>query len=214
MTNKRELYRRLVRLRHIKTWRLVVILLLSAVVAASLLRMNNLGMIEHRAAVIAADQSGDTAMVRKTLLELQHYVSRHMNTSLGKGVYLSESYNRDREAAIERATAATNPNSAVYQQASVECRARWQGGVDSFRNDYVTCVLEKVSALTANQDASATGDLPRLDDYRYNFVSPVWTPDFAGFAVLFCAIVTAVIIARLITMVMLRYVLNKRFKSI
>lgn len=214
MTSKRELYRRLIRLRHIKTWQLVVVLLIGMVISASLLRMNNLGMIERRAAVIAADQSGDPAAIRKTLLDLQHYISAHMNTSLGKGVYLAESYNRDRAAAIERATEATNPNSAVYQQASVECRARWQGGVDSFRNDYVTCVVEKVSALSSTEDSSVTAGMPRLDNYRYNFVSPLWTPDIAGLAVLFCVVIGLVIIGRLIAVMMLRSVLARRFRSI
>ena len=214
MANKRELYHRLLQLRHIKTWQLLIMLVLALIVTASLLRMNNLGMIERRAAVIQTDESGDTGAIRKTLLELQHYVTRHMNTSLGSGVYLSASYDRDREAAIQRAADVTNPNSAIYQQASVECRARWQGGVASFRNDYVTCVVEKVSALSAAQNLATEADLPRLDNYRYNFVSPLWTPDVAGFAVLFCVVLALVIVMRLVALAVLRSLVRRRFSHI
>ena len=197
-----------------KTWQLLVILLLGLLVAATFLRLNNLGMVDRRQAVITADEKGDDEAVKKALVELQRHVSSHMNTSLEKGVYRVKAYERDRDAAITAASSATNPQSEVYKQASVECRARFQGGVDSFRNDYVTCVLERVSALQSSSDPTAGANLPIADNYRYDYVSPLWTPDLAGLTVLFCVLVTGVIIFRLMTLGVLHLMLRRRYRSL
>jgi hypothetical protein len=211
VNDKRQLRHRLWQLRLIKTWQLLIILVLLLVVAATFLRLNNLGMVERRSAVIAADKRGDEEAAFRALVDLQHYVSTHMNTSLGKGVYLEYKYNRDRDAALRAATQSSNPNSPVYQRASIECRARWQGGVASFRNDYVQCVIEKVSGLSAGR--AATLRLPHADLYRYNFVSPVWAPDFAGFTVVLCIVIVVAIFGRLITLGLLRLMLRKHYRS-
>lgn len=212
--NKRTLHRLLSWLRHVKTWQLVIMLMIGVVLSASFLRLNNLEMMTLRDAVVEADKQGDTALIQKRLTELQHFVSGHMNTSLGNGLYLEHKYNRDREAALAAAADSTNPNAAVYQQASVECRARFQGGVASFRNDYVTCVAERVRALGVGDDPTAGMNLPKPEWYYYNFVSPLWSPDLAGFAVLICAIMASVIVLRLIGLLALRLLLKHRFKSV
>jgi hypothetical protein len=161
-----------------------------------------------------ADKLADKEATKQGLIELQRYVSAHMNTSLGNGFYLEHQYNRDKEAALTAATSTTNPNSAVYQQASIECRNRFQGGVASFRNDYVACVAERVRALSPSTDPSVGLKLPKAESYYYNFASPLWSPDLAGIMVLFCLIVTSVILLRAIAAVVLRVVLKHRFKTI
>jgi hypothetical protein len=211
VNEKRDLRHRLWQLRLVKTWQLLIILVLLLLVSATFLRLNNLGMIERRDAVLTADKRGDEEAVFRSLVDLQHYVSGHMNTSLGKGIYLEHKYERDRDAALRKASESNNPNSPVYQQASIECRARWQGGVESFRNDYVQCVIEKVSGLSAGH--TPTLKLPQADMYRYDFVSPAWTPDFAGFSLLICAIIVVVIFGRLLTMGILRLILKRHYKS-
>lgn len=214
MLDKRELQYRLSRMRHIKTWQLLLILFFGILVAATFLRLNNLGMVERREAVLKADKAGDVAAARKSLVELQSYVAGHMNTSLGpNGVQLATIYNRDLEAALSQASDGSNPQSAVYQQASVECRAKWQGGVESFRNDYVQCVIARVSSLTPDQGQSTlTKPNPAL--YTFNYASPLWTPDLAGFSVLFCLIILLIILIRIVTKIVLRMLLKHRFKSI
>ncbi|MEO5499326.1 MAG: hypothetical protein ABIR46_02415, partial [Candidatus Saccharimonadales bacterium] len=139
-------YRRVLRrVQLLKTWQLVILLFLGVLLSATFLRLNNLEMVERRNAVIAADETGDKAAIQATVVDLQGYVSRHMNTNLGNGFYLAKSYDRDRDAALANVNQSTNPNSSVYQQASVECRQRFQGGRESFRNDYVQCVVDRVS---------------------------------------------------------------------
>lgn len=183
-------------------------------ISATLLRLNNLGMIERRNAVIAADKAGDPQQIRERLMELQEYVTSHMNTDLGKGVYLTESYNRDSAKALEQASAATNPNSAVYQQASMTCRARFRGSAESFRNDYVQCVVAEVGALSSGSDPASGVGLPKAELYRHDFVSPRWSPDIAGIFVLLTALLLLFIIAKIAFTLMARAILKGHFRQL
>ena len=212
--NKRSLHTTFSVIKRVRTWQLVVMLLIGLVLSAAFLRLNNLEMDKRRTAVMQADKLADREATKQGLIELQRYVSAHMNTSLGNGFYLEHQYNRDKEAALTAATSTTNPNSAVYQQASIECRNRFQGGVASFRNDYVACVAERVRALSPSTDPSVGLKLPKAESYYYNYASPLWSPDLAGIMVLFCLIVTSVILLRAIAAVVLRVVLKHRFKTI
>lgn len=212
--NKRKLQQFLAWIHQVKTWQLVVILLISIIVSASFLRLNSQEMDKRRNAVYAADKLGDKPTIKKELVALQQFVSHHTNASLGKGFYLEHEYNRDRDAALAAATSATNPNAAVYKQASIECQNRFRGGVDSFRNDYVTCVSERVRALGPGGDPSDSLKLPRAENYHYNFVSPIWSPDFAGVSLAITLFITSVIILRLLAAFILRLLLKHRFKAI
>lgn len=212
--NKRSLHTAFSVTKRISTWQLIIMLLIGLVLSASFLRLNNLEMDKRRTAVMQADKLADKEATKQGLIELQRYVSAHMNTSLGNGFYLEHQYNRDKEAALTAATSTTNPNSAVYQQASIECRNRFQGGVASFRNDYVACVAERVRALSPSTDPSVGLKLPKAESYYYNFASPLWSPDLAGIMVLFCLVVTSVILLRAIAALVLRMVLKHRFKTI
>ena len=212
--NKQRIHQIITTITRIKTWQLVVLLLIGIVLSVSFLRLNNLEMDKRRTAVMEADRLADKEAVKQRMVELQRYVSAHMNTSLGKGFYLEHEYNRDKEAALNAATSTTNPNAAVYQQASIECRSRFQGGVASFRNDYVTCVAERVKALSPSSDPAVALKLPKAESYHYNFASPFWSPDLAGFSVLFCVIVTSVILLRGVVAAIIRLVLKHRFKTI
>jgi hypothetical protein len=210
--DKARYHRILRRVQRLKTWQLLILLLLGVILSATLLRLNNLEMDERRTAVIAADEKGDREALRDSIVELQRYVTGHMNTSLGDGFYLTRTYERDRDAALAAAGNATNPNSSVYQQASVECRSRFQGGRESFRNDYVQCVIDRVAAMSPQTDS--TLNLPKPEAYRVNFVTPVWSFDLAGLAVAICVLITAVIIGRLVLLGVLRMLLRRHYRSI
>ncbi len=209
-SNKRQLKRLLYWLKRAKTWQLLLVVVLLLFIAATFLRLNNIGMIERRNAVYEADKQGDAVVIRQKLVELQKYVSSHMNTSLGKGIYLKESYARDKEAAIAAVANAQNPQSEVYQKASIECRARFQGGTNSFRNDYVTCVQEAVANLPTDDQTAAF--LPDPASYHYNFSSPLVSFDIAGITTVIILLLTGVIVARLILLISIRLLLKyKKF---
>lgn len=208
MADKRGIKHSIKQLQRIKTWQLLVLLVFMAFIAATFLRLNNIGMVERRAAVIAADESGDKDAIAQRLYDLQRYVSAHMNTDMGKGVYLQEQYARDRQAKLDAAANADNsPN--IYKQITDACRAMYASW-----SPYFQCVKDKLNASTPAADPLDTVALPSANEYRHIYASPVWSPDFAGFSLLICALLVLVIIARLLTLVTLRIMLRHRYKSI
>lgn len=209
--NKRDLARWLARLKKIKTWQLIVILLLVSLLAGIFLRMNNLNMVERRQAVLAADKRGDEQAIKQSLLELQHYVSSHMNTELGGGVDLVHSYRRDRAAAIKQATQANTPAGEAYSQAVAVCKQQFTGGTASFRNDYVQCVVNKTSNIGSK---AVEADLPNASMYNYDFATPAWSFDLAGIFVALAALLTLVIVARAASLLLLNLLLKHLFRSI
>ncbi|HMR72693.1 MAG TPA: hypothetical protein PKD68_01660 [Candidatus Saccharibacteria bacterium] len=199
------------RLGAIKTWQLIVVLLLTSIVAAIFLRLNNLGMMERRDAVIAADEKGDVAQLEAAVNELQRYVTRHMNTNLDGGFYLTKSYERAREVAMSQAGDSSNPNSAIYNQASIDCqsgseRARYGG--------YVPCVLAKVGTVEGQGDLVSNLKLPPSELYKINFVSPLVSLDFAGLSVLFAIFIVVVIVARLTGVAVVKILLRRRYSHV
>lgn len=205
---RRSLHHWLRMLRRAKTWQLIAVFILFTFISATFLRLNNLGMVGLRQNVEITDKSGDTEAIRQSLTELQHYASAHMNAYPGV-IYLQESYDRDYAKALE-AAATRNPHSDVYQQASIACRARFQGSVDSFRNDYVACVMAEVSNLPPDQQT--TVNLPSPGVYRYSFSSPLISFDFAGISVAFTFILACLIIVKITGVIILRTLLKRRQK--
>lgn len=203
---------RLKHLKAIKTWQLVVLLLLSLLITATFFRLNSLTMSELRRAVIAADEKGDSAALHTATGALGSYVTAHMNTSLGDGFYLTASYERAREAAVQAAADTANPDSALYQQASVECQSASVRA--AYGGLYVPCVLAKVKELGSSTTLTAELQLPRPELYKIDFVSPLWSPDGAGISVAISALILLMIIARITGVVVLKLLLKTRFKTI
>lgn len=212
--DRKKLHHRLQQLRHIKTWQLLIILAFSVIISLALLRLNNLNMVDYRQAVLAADTTGDKARIKQSLLDLQRYVTQHMNTGLGQGIYLKSSFERDRAAALAAAAdTPSNPASEVYKQASIDCRSRFRGGVESYRNDYVTCVQERVAALGSAADIASV-KLPRTESYHYNFASPRFSFDLAGLSVALSGMIAAVIVSRWLMLLALRLLIHHRYRSL
>ncbi len=209
--NNRGRLRRILRaIRAIKIWQLFVLLLLSGIITAIGFRLNNLGMMERVDAVTRADETGDPKALQERIEDLRRYVSTHMNTDLRGGIFLTHSYERVREAAMQSAQDPANPNSDAYRRASVECqteRFRVAGG-------YVQCVMNKVGSLPGQSNLASELKLPRSELYKINIVSPVWSPDLAGFSVLVSLVIVVVIVARITGVIVLRALLKKRFSSI
>lgn len=140
------------------------------------LRDNNLRMAELRSAVYEADKNnGD---VQGTLTELQRFVTSHMNTDLSGGsnnavyppIQLKYTYERLQEAESKKS------NEPVYREAQAHCE-RLNPNDFSGRNR-VPCIQEYVQNHGVQQKV--------IPDalYKYDFVSPSWSPDLAGFGLL------------------------------
>lgn len=198
-------------LKKAKTWQLLLVLVLTAFIAATFLRLNNIGMIHQRDAVLKADKELSDKKAKQEIIKLQNYVSSHMNSDMGRGIILENIYQRDYDKAINSAIDGHNTNSDAYQKAAIECRSRFKGGRESFRNDYVTCVEGIVGALPENQQ---TANVPLLENYHYNFASPLISFDIAGLSVVLAGILISFILLRLIALYTLKFVIKRRAKQL
>ena len=210
MADKRGVERSTKRLQRIKTWQLVILLVLSSFVAAIFLRLNNIGMVERRAAVVSADDAGDKNATVNRLYDLQRYVSAHMNTDLGKGVYLESSYKRDYQAAIDAAANDSNPNGNIYKKAQEVCAPQFT----RYSYAYLQCTTGELAKYPAASNPASAVQKPALSTYLHSFVSPLWSPDFAGWSVLVSLILAVMILVRLVAMGVLRAILHRHYKSI
>ncbi|HWZ65211.1 MAG TPA: hypothetical protein VNX65_00255 [Patescibacteria group bacterium] len=198
--SKRNLHHILVQLRKLRLWQLVLLFILMVGLSISFLRQNNLEMVRLRDAVKTSDANGGD--VRATLVNLQRYVNGHMNTEMGRGIYLDNTYQQAYNRALQSAAGNNSPDSAAYQQADLNCRKVFTAS-SSFQA-YVQCVTDKVSASGPAKDPLAVFKPPPTDLFKYNFASPIWSPDPAGFAVL-AALILFIFIIGDICLVWLAY---------
>ncbi len=207
---RRKLRNRLKRIQSVKTWQLVLIFMLMSFVTASLLRLNNVGMVERRDAVMTADQSCDREVLKDRLYDLQRYVSKHMNTSLGsKGVALEGLYNCDYQDILNKQQVYQNEHGNVFQRAQDVCAPRYSSNSQGYKD----CVNNELAKFPQGQELVDAVTIP-TEPYYHSFVSPLWSPDFAGFSVLITAAIGLVIIVRAISMLVIRMILKFKYKSV
>lgn len=163
----------------VPTWVFLAFFIFSAATSVIALRNNNQRMVELRSTVYEADKnSGDVA---GALNNLRKYVYSHMNTDLSSSgnaikppVQLKYTYERLQASEQKKVD---NSNAQVYTDAQNFCQAQ---DPNSFSGrTRVPCVQEYVSTHGA-QVKSIPAAL-----YQYDFISPVWSPDLAGFSLVF-----------------------------
>lgn len=218
MAEKTDVRRKIRRLEQVKTWQLVVVLLMVGFVAATFLRLNNVGMIERRDAVHAAETSGDDEQLERRLYDLQRYVSSHMNTDPGK-IALELKYQRDNEKQKEKFQEAAKSagNSDVVSKVVAHCDAigrqqgwRWTNSADP---RYVACINDEWAKYPAASQSDLNYKPLPTAPYYHTFVSPLWSPDFAGWSVLVCLMITLIIIGRLVTLGVLHLLLKRHYRQ-
>lgn len=209
MADKRQVKRNIRELQRVKTWQLVILLILAIFVAATFLRLNNIGMVERRTAVTTADQVGNSEVTINRLYDLQRYVSAHMNADMGKGLYLEASYKRDYQAAIDAAASDGNPNGNIYKKAQQVCAPQFI----RYSYAYLECTTGELAKYPAASNPTSTVKVPLADTYLHVYVSPLWSPDFAGWSVVVCLVIGLMIIVRLLSLAVLRIILHQHYKS-
>ncbi len=207
MADKRSMRRDVKRLQRVKMWQLLILLILAAFLAATFLRLSNTGMVQRRNAVIQADKVGDTQQITERLAELQAYSSTHMNASSGV-IYLQHQYDRDAQAAIKAASESSTESASANAHAESVCHPQYSG----WSTAYMQCFLEELSKFPTTERL-AEPKLPNTELYRYEFTSPLWTLDFAGCSLLIVALLVFVIIVRLISLIILRILLRRRYRA-
>ena len=176
----------------IKAWHFLVLTIISLVVSILALRANNLEMVNLRQALYTADKNNQN--VSLALDNLQKYVTSHMNTSLTNGnssVYpplqLKYTYQRLLD---EQGQALNGNNSQIYTDAENYCQAKIPNG---FSGRYrVPCIEQYISSHKL-----AVPVIP-ASLYEFDFVSPTWSPDLAGWSLVVSALFGLLFIAKII----------------
>lgn len=210
MADKRQVKRSIKQLQRVKTWQLVLLLILSLLLTATLLRLNNIGMIERRTAVLNADEQGIDEITQARLFDLQRYSAAHMNANSGP-IYLEAQYKRDiKKAADALVNANTNKTIQDRKFAYDECAKQFS----AYSYPWTLCIGEKLSERAGNTGANVDTGLPNAELYRHEYTSPTWSPDFAGFSIILSGIIALAIVLRLAGLAILRLLLRRHYKSI
>lgn len=161
-------------------------------VAVLALRQNNVRMIELKQAVYLADEkNGD---IETALQDLRGFVNSHMNTRMRSPdateppVQLVHQF--DRYVAAEQAKLANQDTNKVYRDAQAQCE---NGNIPLTAR--AQCMQDYI--LT-NSSAASELSLPPKELYTFDFASPSWSPDIAGFAIIFAGISYILLLIRLV----------------
>ncbi len=191
MANKRKLHHISVQLRSFRTIYIIIALIISIVITANALRQNNLKAIQLRDAVLTSDENNDDVEV--ALKELRSHVYNHMNTNLSAGatsiqhpVQLKFTYDRLVEAEKNRVS---TTNEKIYANAQAVCEKQFPVGLSG--SGRIPCIEDYVAK-------NGTEEQPIQDSlYKFNFTSPFWSPDLAGFALAVSLLLGIILIAKL-----------------
>lgn len=166
-------------------------------------------MIERRTAVLLADKQGNEAALANNLFSLQRWSAAHMNASTDI-FYLEKGYER----AVKKITKETNTNdsktASIVKKADEVCKRQYGG----YSQAYVQCFVREQEKYNSKNTKLATPELPSPALYRHEFTSPSWSPDFAGWSLVLCVVITVVIILRIISLLILKALLRKHYTSI
>lgn len=195
-------------IRRVKTWQLFVVLILMVFVAATFWRLNNVGMVQRRDAVKAADKSGNVDEVQTRLYDLQRYSVAHMNADTGV-FYLEDQYTRDSQKVIDEIKT-INGGQTVNEKAEAVCKPQFT----HYTYAYTQCMLNEITKANQVADPADFPKVPDMSLYRYSYASPLWSPDFAGFSSLACLVIILVIIARGISLLVLKILLKRHYRGI
>lgn len=174
----------------LKAWYFLVLAVLFAVLAVQGLRSNYSKMVELREAVYVADrENGD---IEGALRNLREHVYGHMNTNLSSGnnaikppIQLKNQY--ERLAAAEQ-DKVKSQNDQVAARAEQVCAQRFPAA--GYNAPRVSCVQDYVAANAAKPDSVPDGL------YKFDFVSPRWSPDMAGISIVLSVIFFVLFLAR------------------
>jgi hypothetical protein len=206
--DKRQISKKIYALRLVKTWQLLVLFVLLAFVAATFLRLNNVGMLQRLDAVISADKEGaDQTDIRARLFDLQRYVNSHMNTDTGV-FYLAGQYERDTQKVLDEINQTTG-GASVNAKAEAICKPQFT----HYTYAYTECMLNEILKQKV-ADPTATPKKPNPDLYRHSYVSPLFTWDFAGLSVLLSLAILVIILARGVSLALLKMLLKRHYRGI
>lgn len=190
--DKRHLHHIWAKIRWIKPWYILVLLVITTSVSVYTLRQNNLEMVTLRNAVYTADKND--ANVSGALEALQAFVTTHMNTNLSSGpdapyppIQLEYTYTRLEAANNQNVS---NLNQALYTNAENYCQQAIPNG---FSGRYrVSCIEQYITS----HGVAVQVIPPSL--YEFSFLSPSWSPDLAGWSLVISVLLAVIFIGTLV----------------
>ena len=206
-TKRRRVREWLKRLGRVKTWQLLLILLIFVLLTAIFLRLNNLNAVDLQTALKQADKTGDLAKIDTAAKNLQHYVAHHMNTSL-PATPLQTLYDQAAQAAIDSAKP-PEIDGSKYQQATDACMPQLRNyGYRAWAN----CVAQAVGVSNVTSLDTKVSE-PDPSAYYIQYAPVRWSFDAAGISLLICLILMFAIILRLVASVILRIIVKFKYRA-
>jgi hypothetical protein len=154
----------------------VGLFIVSSLICIFSLRHNNQQMVTLRDAVYAADK--DNKDVNTALNNLAAYVYVHMNTNLSSGgnnikppIQLKYTYQRLYDAQLNKFQTA---NQTIYAEAQNYCQSIGNAA-------YLTGLSCVENYIVNHGYKGANVNIP-VGLYQYDFYSPAWSPDLAGWS--------------------------------
>jgi hypothetical protein len=149
-----------------------------AVVSVYGLRQNNLTAIRLREDVVIADKNNKN--VEEKLRILREFIYSHMNADLSTGSGLQQpvqlKYRYERLVVAEKKKT-DSANGSIYSKAQAYCEKKFPlGQVGASGGGRVGCIKDFVSKSGKKADP-----IPE-DLYKFDFVSPRWSSDLAGWS--------------------------------
>lgn len=194
--NKRRVHYVWKRFRVIKAWYFLLAALFCGVTCIFALRANSQHMASLRQAVYTADK--DNGDVQGALNNLQAYVTTHMNTNLeagNTGVYppiqLQYTYQRLIES---QGSSNQSANQDLYTQAQAYCQKL--NSKDFSGRNRVPCIEQYVEEHGKKMGIDTSSISPSL--YQFNFASPSWSPDLAGWSLVATVIFVLLFVVKLL----------------
>jgi len=157
-----------------KIW--LFLFVISAVICIAALRDNNQTMSKLRQDVYTVDKNnGD---INTALNNLRNYIYAHMNTSLSSGtnikppIQLKYTYQRLYDVKYNQLQ---DTNQQIYNAAKNACLPTTSGTYDP---DRLACIGQY--AINHGVNGANINISPAL--YQFDFASPTWSPDLAGWS--------------------------------
>ena len=224
---KYQLKRALAIITKVKTWQLIIIVLLLCFLDATFLRLDHIKMLNYREAVITADKEGNSEEIQLKLSELQSFTLKHIvineveengskHVVFGTGpLYLENEYVRKATEALNKAQSEADQGNQdygnVFKEVAEICDALgrqygWYGYADP-DHGYLNCFVDELAKRSSGQDTrpiSSQANLPSTELFRYDFASPIWYPCLSGIFILITLILTIIIVIRILIWIGLR----------
>jgi len=184
--------------RHLVTvWGFLILAVFSGVVTLNAYIGNSREAKARYEKLLAVDAAGGD--VEGALYSLRSYMYAHMNTELGNPlgikpiIQLRNTYTRLETAEKARVAAAKEANANLYNTAQQVCEQLIPDGLSG--RGRIPCITEYV---TTHAQSEKENNIPE-DLYKFEFVSPRWSPDTAGYGILITSLLTLIFLFRWIT---------------